>query len=692
MSDIVESILRERYYHDGESSWEDIVNRVVEHVMGDSEYKEDARRYMLEKKFIPNSPTLMNAGNELGCLSACFVLPIDDDMSSIGETLKNTMLVHQRGGGTGFNFGALRSKGSLIKSTGGEASGPVSFMKVYDSATDAVKQGGKRRGANMGILPVWHDDIDEFIDCKKVEGEIANFNISVMIDDDFMKSALCGELYNGKDADAILNHIAQNAWNNGEPGIVFYDTINADNSNSHLGVIDGCNPCSEQPLMSNESCTLASIDISKFITEDGEFLQEDFEDCVKVATIFLNYVLDANKYPIPEIEEMSLKTRKIGLGLMGFADALIKSRIVYGTQESIELAEEWSALLYETALDTSMRLAERDGVYPAWEGSTWDQVNVKVRNSALICYAPTGTISQIAECSSGIEPNFSYVYDRYVLIDNERVKFRVIHPIFDSYVMKWYDDRYDDIMDYVYTNGTITGCPDMDEDDIALFKTSRDLTPKQHIDIQAAFQINCDAAISKTINCDNRVTVEDVKELIIYAWKSGCKGLTVYRDGSREMQVISTAESKPVDIGRPPELFGITYKRRSGCGKLFVTVNERNGEPYEVFVQTSGHGGCAANSEALGRMISIGLRNGVSAWEIKKQLSRVKCNKCNNGNIDGKSCADIIGKCLYPDMVTVKKEEPKSSIYSKCPFCGEIAYVNVEGCGYCTKCGESKCQ
>ena len=444
--------------------------------------------------------------------------------------------------------------------------------------------------------------------------------------------------------------------------------------------------------MSNESCNLASIDISKFITEDGEILQEDFEDCVKVATIFLNCVLDANKYPIPEIEEMSLKTRKIGLGLMGFADALIKSRIVYGTQESIELAEEWSALLYETALDTSMRLAERDGVYPAWEGSTWDQVNVKVRNSALICYAPTGTISQIAECSSGIEPNFSYVYDRYVLIDNERVKFRVIHPIFDSYVMKWYDDRYDDIMDYVYTNGTITGCPDMDEDDIALFKTSRDLTPKQHIDIQAAFQINCDAAISKTINCDNRVTVEDVKELIIYAWKSGCKGLTVYRDGSREMQVISTAESKPVDIGRPPELFGITYKRRSGCGKLFVTVNERNGEPYEVFVQTSGQGGCAANSEALGRMISIGLRNGVSAWEIKKQLSRVKCNKCNNGNIDGKSCADIIGKCLYPDMVTVKKEEPKSSIYSKCPFCGEIAYVNVEGCGYCTKCGESKCQ
>lgn len=447
--------------------------------------------------------------------------------------------------------------------------------------------------------------------------------------------------------------------------------------------------------MSNESCNLASIDISKFITEDGEFLQEDFEDCVKVATIFLNCVLDANKYPIPEIEEMSLKTRKIGLGLMGFADALIKSRIVYGTQESIELAEEWSALLYETALDTSMRLAERDGVYPAWEGSTWDQVNVKVRNSALICYAPTGTISQIAECSSGIEPNFSYVYDRYVLIDNERVKFRVIHPIFDSYVMKWYDDRYDDIMDYVYTNGTITGCPDMDEDDIALFKTSRDLTPKQHIDIQAAFQINCDAAISKTINCDNRVTVEDVKELIIYAWKSGCKGLTVYRDGSREMQVISTAESKPVDIGRPPELFGITYKRRSGCGKLFVTVNERNGEPYEVFVQTSGHGGCAANSEALGRMISIGLRNGVSAWEIKKQLSRVKCNRCNNGNTDGKSCADIIGKCLYPDMVrekTVKKEDHKSSIYSKCPFCGEIAYVNVEGCGYCTKCGESKCQ
>lgn len=1055
MSDIVESILRERYYHDGESSWEDIVNRVVEHVMGDSEYKEDARRYMLEKKFIPNSPTLMNAGNELGCLSACFVLPIDDDMSSIGETLKNTMLVHQRGGGTGFNFGALRSKGSLIKSTGGEASGPVSFMKVYDSATDAVKQGGKRRGANMGILPVWHDDIDEFIDCKKVEGEIANFNISVMIDDDFMKRVKSGD----KEAKRLLDKIAQNAWNNGEPGVVFYDTINADNSNSHLGVIDGCNPCCEQPLMSNESCTLASIDISKFVNSEGVFLQEDFEDCVKIATIFLNYVLDANKYPIPEIEEMSLKTRKIGLGLMGFADALIKSQIVYGTPESIEMAETWSAILYERALDTSMMLAEIDGVYPAWEGSEWSKVDVKVRNSALTCYAPTGcqkadtlivtddgilklcelgdvdgdqwqdvdttvttdigskkcnafyvngvkptkkillktgielestldhkyrvfnendeyvwkcakdlkvadrmavyiggynketnsdliitpevnkyctdiifqtemdeklawllgvmhgdgsvhdkgirihcnrkdielknkivgviydlfnynatiysertcdsiyinskailrwmelngmlkqkslyvdipkvvrtsskdviksfidgyweadgsqsngsyyidtvsydmsqslsacaraigintniykytfendkshkgknpkyriyflkfpkqgvdlksikvsvekknnyklaslidehmyidyveeitdsecatfdisvpdnntyiansaishnTISQIAECSSGIEPNFSYVYDRYVLIDNERVKFRVIHPIFDSYVMKWYDDRYDDIMDYVYTNGTITGCPDMDEDDIALFKTSRDLTPTQHIDIQAAFQINCDAAISKTINCDNRVTVEDVKELIIYAWKSGCKGLTVYRDGSREMQVISTAESKPVDVGRPPELFGITYKRRSGCGKLFVTVNEKDGKPYEVFVQTSGVGGCAANSEALGRMISIGLRNGVSAWEIKKQLSRVKCNRCNNGNTDGKSCADIIGKCLYPDMVrekTVKKEEPKSSIYSKCPFCGEIAYVNVEGCGYCTKCGESKCQ
>lgn len=694
MSDIVESILKERYYQDGEDSWADIVERVVESVMGDNEYKEDVRKLILEKKFIPNSPTLMNAGNKMGQLSACFVLPIYDDMASIGDAIRDTMLVHKSGGGTGFSFGRLRGKGSKVATTGGEASGAVSFMKVIDAATESVKQGGKRRGANMGVYPVWGEDVDEFINCKTVEGEIANFNISIMVGDEFMKTVQ--EYANGITVNRF-NNIAQNMWNNGEPGILFYDTINADNANPHLGEITATNPCGEQPLMDYESCNLGSIDISKFITSDGKLLLQEYETAIKLSVIFLNCVIDKNNYPLPEIEEMSLKTRKIGLGMMGFADALLICRIPYGSPESIEKAEEWSAIMYERALDTSMMLAEVDGVYPAWEGSTWQKANVRVRNSALTCYAPTGTISQIAGCSSGIEPNFSYVYDRYVLINGERVKFRIVHPFFEEMINAHYDPatkEYGIIMDYVYEHGTLVGCPHMNKAVLDLFPTSRDLTPKQHIDIQAAFQINCDAAISKTINCDNSITVDDVKELIVYAWEQGCKGLTLYRDGSRDMQVISTSEKALVEENRPEELFGVTYKRKSGCGKLFVTVNERDGKPYEVFVQTAGAGGCAANSEALGRMISIALRNDVSAWEIKKQLSRVKCDKCKNGNTDGKSCADIIGKCIYPDIEKEQRveKEPSPTIYDKCPFCGEMAYVNAEGCGYCTKCGESKCQ
>jgi ribonucleoside-diphosphate reductase alpha chain len=676
MTDIIEHTLKNRYYQPNESSWDDIAKRVSNCIGRNDEEKNKFYKVIHNKVFIPNSPTLMNAGTKLNQFSACFVIPVPDDMKGIGDAVTNSMLISKSGGGVGYSFEEIRPKNSTVASTNGVASGVVSFIGLFDEATNVVKQAGRRRGANMGVLPIWHPDIEDFIDAKLEDGVLSNFNLSVAITDDFMNAVendLDFELkfdYNDKsitktvNSKYIFNKIVDNMWNNGEPGIIFIDTINK--NNKYDIPIKATNPCGEQPLISNSACNLGSIDVSKFYV-NGEFDWVGFKETINTAVCFLNNTIDINNFPLKEIEKTVKKYRPIGLGLMGVADLFIKMKMKYGNEESLWFAEEIAKTLYETAEKCSEKYAIE---------------NRTVKNVTLISYAPTGTISMFAGCSSGIEPNFAFKYNRRTWVNGEENKFVQYHPLYEKY------KNSDSLPDYIVT--------------------TMQIKPEDHIKMQSVFQKYCDSGISKTINIPNNATKYNIYNLIFMAWKLGCKGFTMYRDGSRTSQVLSCDEKvvknkqeevKEISTKRPSVLSGTTYKKYSGCGKLYVTVNEKDGKPYEVIVQTSGIGGCPANTEAIGRAISAGLRNGVSATEYIRQLNRVICPKCKNGKkVDGKSCADIIGKCLSlgldfeNDKTELKNEEIKNNKnnVSKCPECGEEIFM-MEGCITCPSCGYSKC-
>lgn len=708
MSDsIVDDVLHARYYQPGETSWEDVARRVANYIGDTDAERGEYFRLIRDKVFLPNSPCLMNAGTAVPMMSACFVEPIEDSMESIFETLKNTALIHKTGGGTGFNFGTLRPEGDLVRTTRGIASGPISFMKVFNTATGAVIQGGTRRGANMGILPIWHPDIEKFVECKTHEGELSNFNISVMVDNKFMEAVesdgdyelvFNDVVYKTIKARKLFSSIVRGAWKNGEPGILFYDTINADNPFYPERPITATNPCAEEPLLPYESCTLASINVSKFVT-DGKFDWNAYIKVIVTVTKFLNGVIDKNEYPIPEIREASLSTRKIGIGLMGFHDALITLNIPY---DSIDAREFGKAL---------MKYMDE------WSHLTSDECNFN--NVATTTIAPTGTIATIAQCSYGIEPNFSYVHVRNTWVSGEKVSYKQIHPLFENALLKQFPDDMEMrncIISHMFEHGTIQDLIDLPKEFRDIFKTAMDISWNDHVMMQSAFQKYCDAGISKTINMQNSALESDVEQAIITAWKLGCKGITIYRSGSRETEVLELAKSSPKmeDVIMPKEeiprrqkiLNGTTYKMQSGCGKLYITINEHNGRPYEVFVQTAGSGGCQANSEAIGRLISLALRNGVPSKEIIKQLKRVKCAAAIKSGCDGKSCADIIAKCIEEfysvieeegdsDISTIVPDEnltiPVDTYRPKCPECGEPLTL-AEGCMVCGSCGWSKCK
>ena len=664
--DIVEHTLKNRYYQPGETCWYDISKRVGNCIGKTETEKELFTHVIKDKLFIPNSPTLMNAGTKLNQFSACFVIPVPDNMKGIGDAVTNSMLISKSGGGVGYSFQDIRPKNSTVASTNGVASGVVSFMTLFDSATDVVKQAGRRRGANMAVLPVWHPDIEEFIDCKTTDGVLSNFNISVGVTDEFLNAVQNNEEWVLKfeyndiiiektvRAKTLFDKIVNNMWNNGEPGIVFLDTIN--NNNNYDIPIKATNPCGEQPIPDYGACNLGSIDVSKFY--NGKYFDwGDFKRCIKIGVTFLNRTIDLNEFPLKEIDETVKKYRPIGLGLMGFADLLIKMGIVYGSDESFKIAEGISKILFTYANECSQKYAEKNNTIP---------------NTTVISYAPTGTISLFAGCSSGIEPNYAFEYNRSTWVEGEKKTFKQYHPLYKQY-----------------------------EGSNALI-TASEITPENHIIMQSIFQKYCDSGISKTINIPNNATKDNIADLIFHAWELGCKGFTMYRDGSRSSQVLTTnivedtQEIKTVNK-RPDVLSGTTYKKVSGCGKLYITVNEKDGKPYEIIVQTSGIGGCAANTEAIGRAISAGLRNGVPVTEYIRQLSRVICPKCKNGKpVDGKSCADIIGKCLsmgveYENEISKKiNETPTNENKTKCPECGEEISM-MEGCMTCLNCGYSKC-
>ncbi|MCE5190038.1 MAG: vitamin B12-dependent ribonucleotide reductase [Eubacteriales bacterium] len=715
---------------------------------------------MTTLRFLPNSPTLMNAGRPLGQLSACFVLPVEDSMEAIFEAVKSAALIHKSGGGTGFSFSRLRQKGATVRSTGGVASGPVSFMRVFNVATEAVKQGGTRRGANMGILRVDHPDILEFIRCKSDTNDINNFNISVGLTEAFMRAVETGERYDLIDpkskktvgslaARDVFGEIVDAAWQTGEPGIVFLDRLNRDNVVPSVGEIESTNPCGEQPLLPYESCNLGSINLITMLKEEGGVMRFDFDllqRTVEQAVHFLDNVIDINSYPLERIAEMTKGTRKIGLGVMGFADTLLALGIPYGSEEGVAFAERLMSFLQATGHNASKRLAASRGAFPLFDESTLKS-GEPVRNATVTTIAPTGTLSIIASCSSGVEPVFAFVYIRNVMDGTQMLE---INPLLMEKLRALGLDS-ETMFQRIAQEGTIQHIAEIPEEIRRVFVCAHDISPEAHIRMQAAFQRHTDNAVSKTVNFPQGATREDVRDVYLLAFREGLKGVTIYRDGSRMGQVLNIGKvndgksgAAKADLEAPlPENYGkieprsrplvtrgFTEKMNIGCGTLYVTVNYDENGICEVFTSTGKAGGCPSQSEATARLASIALRSGISINEVYDQLKGIRCpSTIRQKNMSCTSCPDAIARVLMKvskyiddgaDYTTPEAQErfqsaqaapspqnggipfvpnasnepaqvqPNAEEIHVCPECG--GKVDHEGgCVICRGCGFSRC-
>ena len=702
---------------------------------------------MTNLDFLPNSPTLMNAGRPLGQLSACFVLPVADSMEDIFDAIKNAALIHKSGGGTGFSFSRLRPKGSTVNSTGGVASGPISFMKVFNAATEAVKQGGTRRGANMGILRVDHPDIMEFITCKNDTSEITNFNISVGITEAFMEAVSADGMYDLVDPAAgrvvgqlkareVFDAIVTSAWQTGEPGIIFLDRLNRDNAVPDQGKIESTNPCGEQPLLPYESCNLGSINLVNHITRTvaGWVLDRaKLEKTIRTAVHFLDNVIEVNQYPLPEIDKMTRSTRKIGLGVMGFADMLLYMGVPYNSEEGVALAAEIMDTINTIGHQESERLAESRGAFPLFDQSIYKD-GKPIRNATVTTIAPTGTLSIIAGVSSGVEPVFAYAYIRNVMDNthlietNQILKDKLVEAgIYSEALMK-----------QIVEQGSLAHVEGIPEEIKRVFVCAHDVSPIWHVKMQAAFQQYTDNAVSKTVNFPNSATKAEVAEVYRLAYTLGCKGTTIYRDGSRNEQVLNIGKvndgKEPAPTGRvceecqvPQEAYGhiqprprpavttgFTEKVRIGCGNLYITVNYDENGICEVFTNTGRAGGCPSQSEATARLVSVGIRSGMDPKEIIQQLKGIRCPSClRQPGVPVTSCPDAIAKALEKVLkVSKDAHEPapapisaatkaapiprpgmtpaEAKLAKFCPECG-AKLEHEGGCVTCRDCGYSKC-
>jgi len=661
---------------------------------------ESAYQLLRGLRFIPNSPCLMNSGKPEGYnqMAACFVLPVEDSLRSIKQADFDAALIHQSGGGTGFNFSKIRPRGDFVRGSGGVASGPVSFMSVIDYSCGEVKQGGTRRGANMGILNIDHPDIMEFIHCKNEDGRISNFNISVGITDAFIQAVDKGEEYDlinprtgevhvepttGEEqrlnATAVWNELVESAWLNGEPGIIFLDRIKGTNPTPAVGEQDTTNPCGEQPLLPYEACVLGSIKLSAYVTAeqeiDWEFLREDLHLSIR----FLDDMVEASSFPLEAIDKIVKHgNRRVGLGIMGWADMLYQLKIPYNSEQAVMLGEKVMAFVNDESRLASEELAAERGPFPNWEKSIWNERGDRPRRNATVTtIAPTGTISMIAAASGGIEPQFALVYWKNVMrnSENEATSLRYLNGIFESYAIE-HEFYGEDLIEAIEANhGSVRIGPDTPEaaarvlqrvplEARDIFITAHDVSPEAHIRTQAAFQRYTENAVSKTINFANSAVQEDIQAAYRMAYDLGCKGVTVYRDGSRQFQVMTTSATEAAQDAepavavvpgttkyreRPKMVSGTTSAVPTGCGDLFVTLNDdEDGNPFEAFATLGKAGGCAAaQTEAIGRLISLALRSGLSADRVHRQLRGITCHRpIGMGPNRTLSCADAIAKAI----------------------------------------------
>jgi len=699
---------------------------------------------MTDLDFLPNSPTLMNAGKELQQLAACFVLPVGDSMTAIFEALKETALIQKSGGGVGYSFSSIRPKNDVVLSTKGVSSGPISFMTVFNAATDTIKQGGTRRGANMGILRVDHPDILDFIISKENNEKLTNFNISVGVTETFMKAVenddeyeivnpRTKEVVNKYKAREVFNKIVEHAWKNGDPGIIFLDRLNKDNPTPDQGQIESTNPCGEQPLLPYEACNLGSINLAHMIKEEEGMAKVDYDRLKKVVHIavkFLDDVIDMSRYPLEKINKMAHGNRKIGLGVMGYADLLIMLGIPYDSEEALELAQKVMSFIQDESKNASRELAKEKGIFPNFKGSIYNGPDgYEIRNATTTTIAPTGTLSIIADCSSGVEPLFAISFVKNVMDNDKLVE---VNKYFKKIAA---DEGFysEELMEKIAETGNLKETGSVPPKYKRIFVTAHEISPKWHVRTQAAFQKFVDNAVSKTVNFPNDAKVSDVEDVYMLAYRLGCKGITIYRDKSRESQVLQVEGNKKEgkekikrvlikkvaermakssskeDIkdrdkpegkklkprSRPEVTYGMTKKYNIGnCGKLYVTINSDENGICEVFINT-GEEGCAALTEAVGRLVSISIRSGIDLESVKDQLKGIRCATCiADSETHVLSCPDAISKAIDFYLNGTSKFDlsatkgPRSLVV--CPECGDVMEPEG-GCYVCRNCGYSKC-
>ena len=706
-------------------------------------------------EFVPNSPTIMNAGTGAGTLSACFVMGLDDSMEDIMTTAKETAMVQKYGGGTGFALSKIRPKGNPISTTHGQACGPVSVLRHLSSVSTLVTQGGKRDGANMAVMDVHHPDILEFIECKQEEGQIHNFNISVGVSDEFMNAVKNGTSYELRDpesgevvdkieASLVFDKVIEGAWRNGEPGVIFLDKVNADNPTLNIGKMTATNPCGEQPLLPYESCNLGSINLTKFVIEDSDVKSLDWDrlkEVVHVSTRFLDNVIDANVYSVDKIENMTKSTRKIGLGVMGFADMLVQLNVPYDSEEGLSLGRKLMKFIRSESDEMSKTLASESGVFPAFEGSKYDSTDgFEVRNACRLTVAPTGTISMIAGCSSGIEPLFALCYHKHNILGGESLLY--VDKGFEK-VAKEGGFYSQELLNYLADGGSLQERDDVPDWAKRLFVTSSDISPEMHVRMQAVFQESVDSAISKTINFPNSASDDDVRSAYLLAWELSCKGITVYRAGSRDAEVLTAGKEKDsseennvestdntnlksemlTERQRPKVLSGVTERVRTAHGNLFVTINyNEEGKPFEVFASLGKAGSTeSAQLEAITRLTTMSLRAGVEPSQIIQHLQGItdepiwdkgslvrstpdavaqvlSRHLLKNNSIDVNTSSDVEQLGLFVGDSTeevIKESESSEEVLVKklaCPDCSIGVLVHQEGCLRCADCGYNKCE